>query len=414
MKFDSTGRLLRGSSLGLATHDKESGAVVSRVGPGAGLAGGEFTTSRSLHLTTDGRLVGGMDEGASLIDLAALRGVSPLPAPVALRVEGAPFERAESGLRLERGPWSLDVFPAVPWFLDERGLRFRYRMAGFVEDWTDLPRDSASIRFTSLPVGRYELEAQAMSELAGAGPASTLLAFEIDVAAAADEVALIGQINTDLGAFGTATIGADGQLDITLAAADQGIAIAEGDSSIRVTDAAARERDYGFSHYFGLNDFLVNDGPRATDLEVLPELAADPARLGSSRLDVETPPAVATLTATLGGPGDNRGAKGLAETLQADYAMLARGKLPARTTDLGAYAAEIVAITAMEASRAEEAARSDVALSDAVNFKADSVSSVNLDEEIATLMTLQQAYSVAARLISTVDEMLEELLNSAR
>ena len=29
-------------------------------------------------------------------------------------------------------------------------------------------------------------------------------------------------------------------------------------------------------------------------------------------------------------------------------------------------------------------------------------------------MTLQQAYSVAARLISTVDEMLEELLNSAR
>lgn len=243
---------------------------------------------------------------------------------------------------------------------------------------------------------------------------STLLAFEIDVAAAANETALITQINTDLGAFGTAAIGADGQLDITLAAADQGLAIAEGDSSIRITDDAGRERDYGFSHYFGLNDVVVSDGPRATLITVRPDLLADAARLGSAKLDVETPPAVATLTATLGGPGDNRGAKGLAEALEADYAMIARGSLPARVTDLGAYAAEIVAITSMAASRAEEEARSDIALSEAINFKADSAVSVNLDEEISALMTLQQAYSVAARLITTVDEMLDELLNAAR
>ena len=68
----------------------------------------------------------------------------------------------------------------------------------------------------------------------------------------------------------------------------------------------------------------------------------------------------------------------------------------------------------MEASKAEELARTDLALSEAVNFKADSVSSVNLDEEIAALMNLQQAYSVAARLITTVDEMLDELVNAAR
>ncbi len=239
---------------------------------------------------------------------------------------------------------------------------------------------------------------------------STLLAFEIDTGAAIDEVDLANQINTSLGAFGTATIGVDGQLDISLAAADQGLAIAEGDSSIQVTDAAGRERDYGFSHYFGLNDFLVNDGPRPTDLVVHPDLVSDPARLGSAKLDVETPP----LTATLGGPGDNRGAKGLAEAIEANYAMIERGQLPARNTDLGAYAAEIVSITAAAAASAEDQARSDIALSDAVNFKANSVASVNLDEEISTLMTLQQAYSVAARLITTVDEMFDELMNAAR
>ena len=47
---------------------------------------------------------------------------------------------------------------------------------------------------------------------------STLLAFQIDVGAPADEVALAAQINAALGAFGTAAIGVDGNLEITLAA----------------------------------------------------------------------------------------------------------------------------------------------------------------------------------------------------
>lgn len=309
-----------------------------------------------------------------------------------------------------------EVFPGLTDQLEElaNGLRFALNAAQNDTVAWPLPSALSGTRtdlsdFTGAP-----RNGTATLAVIDANDGSTLLAFQIDVGAATSETDLINQINTDLGAFGTAAIGADGQLDITLAAADQGLAIAEGDSSIRLTDAAGRDRDYGFSHYFGLNDVVVSDGPRATDIVVRPDLAADVARLGSAKLDVETPPAVAVLTATLGGPGDNRGAKGLAEALEADYAMIARGQLPARVTDLGAYAAEIVAITSIAASRAEEEARSDLALSEAVNFKADSAVSVNLDEEISTLMTLQQAYSVAARLISTVDEMLEELLNAAR
>ncbi len=239
---------------------------------------------------------------------------------------------------------------------------------------------------------------------------STLLAFEIDLAAAADENDVVAQLNTGLGAFGTATIGADGQLEITLADADQGLALAEGDSSVRIIDAAGRERDYGFSHYFGLNDLLVGTGTLATDMAVRPGIAADPSTLATARLDVETPP----LTATLGGPGDNRAAQGLAQALAGEQAMIARGALPARTTDLGSYAAEIVALTAMNANRAEEQARADLALADAVGFKAESVTAVNLDEELSALITLQQSYTVAARLITAVNEMLDELVDVAR
>lgn len=239
---------------------------------------------------------------------------------------------------------------------------------------------------------------------------STLLAFEVDIASAANETDLINQINTNLGAFGTAALGADGQLDINLASAGHGLAISEGDSSITVTDAAGRDRDYGFSHYFGLNDFFTVDGDLATDLQVNPDIAADPAKIGTAKLDVTTPP----LTATLGGVGDNRGAQELLAGLTADYDVLARGDLPAKTIDLASYAAEIVAVTASNANQAEQQARVDQALSDAVKFRNDTASSVNLDEELASLMTLQQAYSVAARLMSTVDEMLEDLVGIMR
>ena len=243
-----------------------------------------------------------------------------------------------------------------------------------------------------------------------AGDGSTVLAFEIDVAALADENALVGQINANLGALGTAAIGADGQLEINLASADHGLAISEGDSSITITDAAGRDRDFGLSHYFGLNDFFVTDGPLATDLAVRHDIVANPVKIGTAKLDVTTPP----LTATLGGVGDNRGARGLLDALNADHDVLARGGLAAKSIDLGSYAAEIVAISASKAEQAATEARVDQSLSDAVNFRNDSVSTVNLDEELASLMTLQQAYSVAARLISTVNEMLDELVDVVR
>jgi flagellar hook-associated protein 1 FlgK len=239
---------------------------------------------------------------------------------------------------------------------------------------------------------------------------STLAAFQIDIGTVVDETDLVTQINTGLGALGTAAIGTDGQLEITLADSTHGIAIDEGDSSITLTDAAGRDRDYGFSHYFGLNDIYVNDGPFPSDLSVRSDLMADPAKLGSAKLDVTSPP----LVATVGGPGDNRGAKSLAEAINANQTMIARGKLPQRTVDVSSYAAEIVAVTATEARRFEDQVKTDIALAEAIEFKADSVTSVNLDEELAHLMELQQAYSVSARLITSIDEMFDELINAIR
>ena len=60
------------------------------------------------------------------------------------------------------------------------------------------------------------------------------------------------------------------------------------------------------------------------------------------------------------------------------------------------------------------AASRDRALADALDFRAAAVSGVNLDEEMARLVQLQQAYSTAARLIAVTDELFDELLGMVR
>ena len=239
---------------------------------------------------------------------------------------------------------------------------------------------------------------------------STLLAFQIDLGAAADEAALAAQIDAALGAFGSAAIGAGGNLEIALAGGGQGIAVAEGDSSITITDAAGRERDYGLAHYFGLSDLLVDDGARPSEFAVRADIAADPALIGTARLDVDAGP---PLVATLGGDGDNRGAQALADALAAAQPMIARGGLSARWSRSPPTPATSSRKRGA-GSGAEQAASRDRALADQLEYRAAAVSGVNLDEEMARMVQLQQAYSVAARMIAVTDELFDELLGLAR
>jgi flagellar hook-associated protein 1 FlgK len=239
---------------------------------------------------------------------------------------------------------------------------------------------------------------------------STVATIAVDVTAptAAD---LVTQINAELGALGTASIGADGALSIALADPSHGLAIGEGDSRIAVTDNAGHARDYGFSHYFGLNDLIVADGPASTDLTVRSDILGDGRLLASSRLDVAAGPPP---TATLGGAGDNRGAQALAAALDRSQTTIARGGLSAGSSTIAGYAADLTALSANAASRAESRSAAQSALVDDLAYRNGAVSGVNLDEELSRLVTYQQAYTVSARLISITDELFGELLSIKR
>lgn len=221
---------------------------------------------------------------------------------------------------------------------------------------------------------------------------------------------LVTQINAGLGGLATASINGAGALQIDTASPDHGLAQAEGDSTIAWTDGAGRDRPFGFAHWFGLNDLIVAE-PATGGLAVRADILTDPSRLAAARLDVEIGP---PLTATLGGSGDNRGAQALAGSLDRPTQTIARAGLPAGQVTLGDYAGDVTSMAARAAASAADRTESRQALVNELAFREGAVSDVNLDEELARLVAYQQAYAVAARLISVTDELFGELLGIAR
>lgn len=232
----------------------------------------------------------------------------------------------------------------------------------------------------------------------------------IDVVAIGSPAGLAAQISAGLGGYGTASVNGDGALELS-ASSGFGLALAEADSTIEVADAAGRVRRFGLSHYLGLNDLVVSQGAAPTDLRPRPDLLTDSGRLGQAQLDVVTSPA---LTATLGGRGDQRGAKGLAAAFEQKLAAVTRGGLPGGSFKIAGYAAEIVASTATAAETAGSRAADDRALAEELTMRRSTTSGVNLDEELSRMVVYQQAYSVSARVIAIVDELLDELLAIGR
>ena len=104
------------------------------------------------------------------------------------------------------------------------------------------------------------------------------------------------------------------------------------------------------------------------------------------------------------GTGDLRGAEGLVRALRAG----ANGDgLEMRAAALlGGIGAEAAAATQRQASA--EARRSDAAQ------RRDAFGAVNIDEELAQMVVLQNSYGAAARIITTANQMYDTLLGMTR
>lgn len=144
--------------------------------------------------------------------------------------------------------------------------------------------------------------------------------------------------------------------------------------------------------------------PSARTIMARADLLADPGRLATGVVD----PAADLVGALAGGVGDGRGLEAMASSLEATRAIIAdpegrRANLASMVRDRLAEAAGANADA--QARRAESAA-----VQDALAQQFASLSGVNVDEEMAQLILLQNAYAASARVLSTIGDLFQRLL----
>jgi flagellar hook-associated protein 1 FlgK len=116
------------------------------------------------------------------------------------------------------------------------------------------------------------------------------------------------------------------------------------------------------------------------------------------------PEKIAASSTALGLPGDNKNALALSQLRDVAFAM------GGTQTATGAYAALVGDIGLRKATAASTASTREAILAQTETMK-ESVSGVSLDEEMINLTKFQRAYQAASKVLSTADELLEELLD---
>ena len=199
------------------------------------------------------------------------------------------------------------------------------------------------------------------------------------------------------------------------------------DTTLSVTLTAALVADGNgqrlrISHNEG-SSLQITDGNAET---ILSEINFDIAnvRVASTlqvREDIKTAPGLVATglpqwDSSLGGSGeyfmsvgDETIASALATAMTQNTNFKAAGGLSIVDNTFSQRAAAIVSTNASLASTNDSRLSSQKSLTDSLVFKQQSESGVNLDEEMANLIIFEQAFSAAARVITTINEMFDAL-----
>ncbi len=138
-------------------------------------------------------------------------------------------------------------------------------------------------------------------------------------------------------------------------------------------------------------DFFVASGTTAADMAVNPDILNDVNRI-----------AAATTAATV--PGDNRNAVAIA-------ALQSQNILSGGQATFNDFYSGLVGSVGSDVRNASANHDYESAMVTQLENYRESVSGVSLDEEMINLVKFQHAYEAAARVITTVDEMLNTVLN---
>ena len=185
------------------------------------------------------------------------------------------------------------------------------------------------------------------------------------------------------------------------------------------TDATNRT----FSHYFGLNNFFVDDGDAreiknegsAAALEVESRFNNNPNLISLGKL-IASPlpnnPDLPPLYSYERNGGDNSIIQALAKLGIQGVDFAASGGLGQTKIPFGAYAGQIIGAASTKAVSSQTQKVNAQTLLAGYNQRSDSISGVNLDEELANTIIYQNSYSASARIITVVSGLFDTLINA--
>ena len=90
----------------------------------------------------------------------------------------------------------------------------------------------------------------------------------------------------------------------------------------------------------------------------------------------------------------------------------AAGGLGQTKIPFGAYAGQIIGAAATNAKASQAQKENAQTLLDGYNKRSDSISGVNLDEELANTIIYQNSYSASARIITVVSTLFDTLIQA--
>ncbi|TAN55122.1 MAG: flagellar hook-associated protein FlgK, partial [Magnetospirillum sp.] len=112
--------------------------------------------------------------------------------------------------------------------------------------------------------------------------------------------------------------------------------------------------------------------------------------------------------------GDNTTIMAIAKAMADKTTLASAGNMYAGSYNLAEYGAASIAVLSTNAAHSKEQQTYQTSLGQSLNTQYTSFSGVNLDEEVANMINFQQAYSASAKVIATLQEMLDTLVNTIR
>jgi flagellar hook-associated protein 1 FlgK len=214
-----------------------------------------------------------------------------------------------------------------------------------------------------------------------------------------DVVAALNNV-TGLGAFVNFSLNGEGALDFTVNPPRSNVNLELVTDSTQIGSTGL-----SLGRVFGLAE-----GQRARaaqDITVVERIRENPNTLGLSVLS--TTAAVGELALN---DGDQRGALAFQEieTLQVGFEQA--GELNAGNVTLSQFTAQFLGNAGLQALRATNLEEDNQALLGELQERLSDITGVNLDEELANLVVFQNAYSAAARVLTSVQELYDSLLNA--